>query len=207
MTRIGRSNAAVNAAIRVMALAGIATLAVWSFRSTSGPGSVAAGYGLGWFPPTLPSHSISLPDLKWLWLALMAASLGFMLIVRAHTARQRKPVSLEVSVATVGDELALATVLDESLAALTHDVDPRRAILACYAQMERSLARRGFPRNPEETALEYASRLLARAGAPSEAIRALTALFHLAAFSSHLIDETMRQAAISSLSSIRKATR
>jgi hypothetical protein len=91
---------------------------------------------------------------------------------------------------------------DETLQAMVSERDPRRAILACYARMERGLASRGIPRAPEETALEYMRRLLEGAGAPNDPLRSLTALFHLAGFSAQPMDESMRETAISALRAI-----
>jgi uncharacterized protein DUF4129 len=88
---------------------------------------------------------------------------------------------------------------------LLADKDARRAILACYALMESGLAQRGLPRSPEETAFDYSRRVLAHAGAPQGPLRSLTALFHLAGFSSQPINETMRQTAIGSLRAIGEA--
>jgi hypothetical protein len=68
--------------------------------------------------------------------------------------------------------------------------------------MERGLANRGIPRNPEETALEYMRRLLERAGAPNAPLQSLTSLFHLAGFSAQPMDESMRETAISALRAI-----
>ena len=68
--------------------------------------------------------------------------------------------------------------------------------------MERSLAKRGVPRRSEETAIEYARRLLIESGAPSAPVLSLTTLFHIAGFSNHAIDETMRTSAMNSVRAI-----
>ncbi len=83
--------------------------------------------------------------------------------------------------------------------------DPRRAILACYAVMEQRLGKIGIQRSSEETALEYERRVLERSGAPLKPVHALTELFHLAGYSSHAINESMRQSAIDSLLEISHA--
>jgi hypothetical protein len=203
--QVARLGAVGNAAIRLLALGGIAVLLAWQYGPGPPSGYRTWGYGLGWFPPAGSSRSISLPDLKWLWLALMAVVIGFIVAERIRR-RRRTPTTPDLSAAPDGAELALAPLIDESLAALLHEADPRRAILACYAQMERRLARRGIPRKPQETALEYARRLLQLAGAPSEPVTALTELFHVAGFSKRVVDEEMRQTAIRSLRSVAEAS-
>jgi len=112
--------------------------------------------------------------------------------------RRRKSAAVAMS----AESATLRDLTDQALLELLAQKDPRRAILVCYALMESGLARRGLPRSPEETALEYAHRLLAAAGAPPAALRSLTGLFQLAGFSGHSINETMRQSAISSLRAI-----
>lgn len=203
--QVARLGAVGNAAIRLLALGGIAVLLAWQYGPGPPSGYRTWGYGLGWFPPAGSSRSISLPDLKWLWLALMAVVIGFIVAERIRR-RRRTLTTPDLSAAPDGAELALAPLIDESLAALLHEADPRRAILACYAQMERRLARRGIPRKPQETALEYARRLLQLAGAPSEPVTALTELFHVAGFSKRVVDEEMRQTAIRSLRSVAEAS-
>jgi hypothetical protein len=61
------------------------------------------------------------------------------------------------------EELAeqLALALDEALDDLRAEADPRRAIVAAYARMERVLAASGVPRRSAETADEYLGAFLA----------------------------------------------
>ena len=56
---------------------------------------------------------------------------------------------------------ALADVLDETLDDLRAERDPRRAVIAAYARMERALAAYGFPRDAAEAPDEYLERILA----------------------------------------------
>ena len=56
---------------------------------------------------------------------------------------------------------ALADVLEETLDDLRAEQDPRRAVIAAYARMERALAAYGLPRNPSEAPDEYLQRIFA----------------------------------------------
>ena len=56
---------------------------------------------------------------------------------------------------------ALADVLDETLDDLRAETDPRRAVIAAYARMERALAAYGLPRRPSEAPDEYLQRIFA----------------------------------------------
>jgi hypothetical protein len=146
----------------------------------------AGSLGLTWLLPALAILGIAVLG----WLAYFLAQ-----VVRERSSQRRKS---DAGVA-IAESAVLRDLADQALLELLGEEDPRRAILACYALMEGGLATRGLPRRPEETALEYARRVLAAAGAPSAPLRSLTGLFQLAGFSTHAMNETMRQTAISSL--------
>lgn len=97
--------------------------------------------------------------------------------------------------------------VEVGLDALRRDPDPRRAIIAAYAAMERSLSHAGLGRKPWEAPIEYLRRVLAGAlGAPAD-VQTMTHLFEVAKFSQHAVDESMRTSAIGALERIRAATR
>jgi hypothetical protein len=97
----------------------------------------------------------------------------------------------------------LADVLEETLDDLRAEPDPRRAVIAAYARLERSFAAAGVPRREEETAVEYVPRALAGLDVDTAAVRTLTGLFTTAKFSHHPVDEGMKLEAISALERIR----
>ena len=103
------------------------------------------------------------------------------------------------------EEVALA--LDESLDDLRSEPDLRRAIIAAYARMERTLAAAGIPRRPSETPLEYLGRALQALDASAAAITRLTDLFEWAKFSQHEPDASMRDDAIDALVALRDELR
>lgn len=191
----------VNAAVRFGVLAACVALVSWPYFG-GGAAILGREFGLGFFPP--PDRSIK-ADLTWLVIVLVAAglialALLIVYVVPALKNTQRTP---ESEALVVDDLLTLDELTDETLEAMMSERDPRRAILASYAQMERGLASRGIPRKPNETALEYMRRLLEAAGAPSNPLRSLTALFHIAGFSIQPMDESMRESAITALRAIR----
>ncbi len=199
---LDRWPAAGNAALRALVLGALAVVFAWPYvQGPSSPIRVRPSP-----PPVATFHAGSL-DLTWLLPVLGIACLVGLSYLVARLAphgwgRRRKSASVAIST----DIATLRDLTDQALLELLTQSDPRRAILACYALMESGLAKRGLPRSPEETALEYARRLLATAGAPPAALRSLTGLFELAGFSGHAINETMRQTAISSLRAIGEAT-
>jgi hypothetical protein len=76
-------------------------------------------------------------------------------------------------------------------------------VIKAYAGMEHALAQDGLPRSPSETPVEYLRRALERLSASTAATTRLTALFEQAKFSTHVIDEPMRQEALAALGDLR----
>jgi len=101
----------------------------------------------------------------------------------------------------------LADVLDESIDDLRSDADLRRAIVAAYARMERTLAAAGVPRRPAEAPLEYLERALLGLDASADAVRRLTDLFEWARFSQYEPDPSMRDEAVDALVAVRDELR
>jgi hypothetical protein len=97
----------------------------------------------------------------------------------------------------------LQEALEESLEELESEPEPRLAVIAAYARMERSLARVGLARKPHETALEYLQRLLEMLHLESAAAARLTELFQVAKFSDHPVDGAMKREAIAALVAVR----
>lgn len=104
-------------------------------------------------------------------------------------------------------EEQLAVVLDETLDDLRAEADPRRAIIAAYARLERVLAANGVPRRAAETSDEYLPRVLHDLALDAEAVERLTALFTRAKFSQHDLNTEMKEAAIGALEQVRDELR
>ena len=71
---------------------------------------------------------------------------------------------------SVAEELVLA--LERTIADLRAEPDPRKAVIAAYAQMELALAEAGLPRDPAEAPREYLGRVLPEVGAQNRLGRA-----------------------------------
>jgi hypothetical protein len=98
---------------------------------------------------------------------------------------------------------ALAAAVDESLDDLRAEPDPRRAVIAAYARLERVLASHGLPRRPAEAPLEYLARMLGELSVSPPAARRLTDLFERAKFSQHAVGLEMKEQAIGALETVR----
>jgi hypothetical protein len=77
--------------------------------------------------------------------------------------------------------------------------DPRQAIIACYARLEHLLEDYGVPAYGHLTPQEYMGTALHDLDLPAEAFAGLVALFELARYSIHPLDETARTTALAYL--------
>jgi len=133
-------------------------------------------------------------------LALLAVALGAWYV--SHRARRRRLGPLPDTLLP-----ALADVLEETIDDLRAEADPRRAVIAAYARMERALAAYGLPRNPSEAPDEYLQRILSDLEVNRRATSRLTALFTWAKFSGHDVAPTMKDEAIDALNAMRTELR
>jgi hypothetical protein len=138
-------------------------------------------------------------EFRWELAAVLYALLGAVVaaaVIAARRESQRRKGGPELA-ETLGD------VLDETLDDLRAEHDPRRAVIAAYARMERALAAYGLPRRPFEAPLEYLSRILRELRVRAGAALDLTELFERAKFSAHEIEPAMKEEAIAALVAVR----
>lgn len=133
-------------------------------------------------------------------LALLAVAAGAWYL--SHRARRRR-------LPPMSDTLlpALADVLEETIDDLRAEEDPRRAVIAAYARMERALAAYGLPRDPSEAPDEYLHRIFDDLEVSRRATSRLTALFTWAKFSGHDVAPEMKDEAIEALEAVRTELR
>ena len=133
-----------------------------------------------------------------LWASL---AIGAIVVIASVVAWIRRPPPEPQPVRTMHEEV-VATI-DEASDDLEREPDPRRAVIAAYARMERTLGRHGLQRKLSETALEYLRRVLHDLTSSGAAVERLTSLFEQAKFSSHEVTQSMKSDAIASLRDIR----
>lgn len=158
--------------------------------------------------PTSPDATARVPlidpaSIDWLVVGLvfLAALVGFSILAAVLVRpRGRSLPELEA-------RKQLERMLDETLDDLRRERDPRRAVIAAYARMERSLGGYGLPRRPAEAPLEYLGRVLAELAGSAAAARRLTRLFERAKFSEHAIDVKMKADAIDAVVAVRDELR
>src|SRR5688500_13587992 len=193
-----RAPAIVSIAIIVVLLVLFLRWAEPSRTPTFGiPGGGGSGAPTGATAP--PARDPYEPQFRWLPIVVVGGlivGIGGAMIVMALR-RQR-----ELLAATPLRE-TLAEVVTETLDDLRREADPRKAVIAAYAKMERTLAARGIPRHESEAPVEYLTRILDVVSASGHSVRRLTGLFARARFSPHEIDAKMKEDAIEALTGLR----
>jgi uncharacterized membrane protein affecting hemolysin expression len=149
---------------------------------------------------TLPTSTSYEAEVAWLPVLVTIALIVLAVTAWWYAGRARKRARGELH-----SELAaaVAQAVDESLDDLRAEPDPRRAVIAAYARLERVLAAHGLPRQPAEAPLEYLGRMLAELSVTDKAARALTDLFERAKFSQHAVGAEMKDEAIDALQTVR----
>ena len=102
-----------------------------------------------------------------------------------------------------GLEADMVSAIETTIDDLRSERDARRAVIAAYALMERTLARHGLARHRAEAPLEYLGSILRGLHVRESAVVSLTRLFEYAKFSGHEIDDAMKEEAIDALVAIR----
>jgi hypothetical protein len=151
-------------------------------------------------PATLPKLPAARRPAQFDWILAAAVGGGVVLLAAVLLARRRRPEEAEDGEIV---EEELAAVVSDTIDDLRREADPRRAVIAAYARMERVLARHGHPRHPSEAPFEYLARILLRLRVGVSAVNELTELFERAKFSTHEIDQLMKERAIAALVSVR----
>ncbi len=153
-------------------------------------------------PQTLPNLPAARRPAHFDW--VFAAAVGGGLVLLAFVLmRRRRDDELEDEEEAGTMEEELTAVVSDAIDDLRGEADPRRAVIAAYARMERVLGQHGHPRDPSEAPFEYLARVLLRLRVRPAAVQDLTELFERAKFSTHEIDQRMKERAISSLVSVR----
>jgi hypothetical protein len=126
--------------------------------------------------------------------------LGFLGVVVAAIYRRR---AWEVGDVGEDEHDALVAEVDAGIEDLRSIRDPRAAVIACYARMERFFRAEGLSRRPSDTPFEFIARALRARKVDGPSPLGLTTLFELAKFSDHPVDETMRADALAALEDVR----
>jgi hypothetical protein len=192
--------------ILVLLLPVLLVLAGWLFRGTlhrfgqrAGPTTTLALPALpgGGEPPVVSTRYAWVPVVV---VGVLVAGLLAAMVAQALAERRRR-------VAGQARRERLAELVDDTLDDVMAEPDPRRAVIAAWARMERGLAATGLPRRAAEAPFEYVARVLGEASVRPAAVQRLTDLFERAKFSRHTVDRAMRDDAVEALLAVREELR
>jgi hypothetical protein len=93
--------------------------------------------------------------------------------------------------------------LDEGIARLAGDGDARSAVIACWVRLEEVARAAGTPRALSDAPADLVTRLLGAHHVSTSALTSLADLYRAARYSTAVIDNSMRERALSALSTIR----
>jgi len=190
-------------AVRSVVLVGIALLIAREFSTRRLDGldvTLPQAPGAGEGTPGVSGRDVSEAEFAWIPVSITLALLAVAVFGFWWSGRSRRR-----ALGGRGDTLAdaLEAALDESLDDLRAEPDPRRAVIAAYARLERVLASHGLPRKTSEAPLEYLGRMLNGLSVSPPAARRLTDLFERAKFSQHAVPAEMKEQAIDALETVR----
>ena len=183
-------------------------LSYWRLETWRPPGPEDEELAFPGVPPEPTTPGTELPppyEASISWLPIVAVMGLVVAAAVAYIVAERRARRGRTSGAVLAEQLAV--VLDETLDDLRAEADPRRAIIAAYARLERVLAANGVPRRASETSYEYLPRVLDDLTLDSRAVARLTALFTRAKFSRHDVDTAMKEEAIRALEDVRDELR
>ncbi len=133
----------------------------------------------------------------WLPWTILAIALVAILAGVAGLVLRRGPAQADAP-----EPAAAGEAVQAAIAALEANTDPRGAVIAAYAAMQRTLAVHGLVQSSSEAPREFLRRVLVANRAAEEDAGTLTGLFEEARFSTHPISERTRERALSALRSL-----
>lgn len=158
-------------------------------------------------PPAQPGTTKPIPPAEFRWEIAggLLILLGLIVVGAVLWLRARRPEDAELDPLERRERVAaeLASIVDGTIDDLRRERDPRRAVIAAYAQMEKALSNHGLPRERSEAPFEYLARMLRELRVRAASALALTELFERARFSHHVIDASMKDEAIDALIAVR----
>ncbi|HEU0240481.1 MAG TPA: DUF4129 domain-containing protein [Micromonosporaceae bacterium] len=180
--------------------------------SGSGSGNSGAPSNAPSFPSGGPVTPFAIPP--WVgWIEAIFAGAVVLLIVGLliwHFLRNNWLSIREVERDSADDADALSVrreeviaALDEGIAQLATDRDPRAAVIASWVRLEEVAHRAGTPRLASDAPADFVARLLAAHQVSRSALTSLADLYRAARYSTATIDSQMRDQAIAALGRIR----
>lgn len=189
-----------------LAMAGAVLIAVWlrshQFSQLPNLAQSAAGSPGGGAAAVVPRTSrAGGGGIDWIALAIVVGLVVVAAFLAWRAMRTVVPGSRRSALASV------QALLDDAIEDVLAEADPRRAVIAAWARLERVLASHRLPRREAEAPLEYASRVRVELGVERVSLERLADLYEWARFSLNEVTPAMRQEALDGLLSVRDGLR
>lgn len=149
----------------------------------------------------LPQAARAAHGTDWLALAIAVALAAAAVFAAWRALRTRPPRRRGTALA------GLEALLDDAIDDVLAEGDPRRAVIAAWARLERVLARHGLPRRPAEAPFEFAYRARNQLGLEPVALDRIADLYEWARFSVNEVTPAMREDALRRLMDVRDGLR
>ncbi|MDQ7908716.1 DUF4129 domain-containing protein [Phytohabitans sp. ZYX-F-186] len=138
--------------------------------------------------------------------AVLAVLLGVMVWTLAREVGRRrwrgKMPPRQLSRTASAEEVVAA--LDAGLVDLSDaDLDPRRAVIACWLRLEQAAAAAGTPRQAADTPTDLVTRLLGEHNVSRDVLARFADVYREARYATHTVDERMREQARAALQRLR----
>jgi hypothetical protein len=153
--------------------------------------------------PVIPDWALNV--LGGLLIALIAGGLAFAIWLMARGRVRSRAGQIEELVTTSrpAAEQVVAAV-DAGLSDLSDtDLDPRRAVIACWLRLEQVAAAAGTPRQAADTPADLVTRLLAAHHVDPAVLAGFAEIYRRARYATHTVDEQMRGQARTALERVR----
>jgi hypothetical protein len=137
---------------------------------------------------------------------VLAVLLGVMVwtLAREVTRRRARGKMPPRQVHRTASAEEVVAALDAGLIDLSDaDLDPRRAVIACWLRLEQAAAAAGTPRQATDTPTDLVARLLGEHHVSADVLASFADVYREARYATHTVDERMREQARAALQRLR----
>jgi Domain of unknown function (DUF4129) len=137
--------------------------------------------------------------------AAIVVAVLIVLVVRGSLQTRRSRLAVEPAPARpLNRREAVLAAVDAGLSDLDdNDLDPRRAVIACWVRLEQAAAAAGTPREVGDSPADLVVRLLGAHQVSAHVLYPLADVYRLARYATHTVDASMRDQARSALRQLR----
>jgi hypothetical protein len=137
---------------------------------------------------------------------ILAVLLGVMVwtLAREYSRRRVRGKMPPRQLSRTASAEEVVAALDAGLIDLSDaDLDPRRAVIACWLRLEQAAAAAGTPRQATDTPTDLVTRLLGEHNVSGDVLGSFADVYREARYATHTVDERMREQARAALQRLR----